>query len=39
MTILHTVTSAFLPRDTRHRSPYLPYRKQKPYLEMPYARH
>lgn len=40
MTIVHTVTSAFLPRDIRnYRSPRLPYPKQKPYLEMPHVHH
>ena len=40
MTITYSVTSAFLPRDIRnHRNPYLPRPKQKPYLEVPHARH
>lgn len=40
LSITHTVTSAFLPRDIRHYgNPYLPYPKQKPYLETPHARH
>jgi hypothetical protein len=37
--IVHTVTSAFLPRDVYHHPAYRQFPKQKPRLEVPRANH
>ena len=35
MSFTHTVTAAFMPRDTYHQPTYRHFPKQKPSLEVP----
>ena len=35
MSITHTVTAGFMPRDIYHQPPYRQFQKQKPCLEVP----
>ncbi|MEC5215056.1 hypothetical protein RCH06_003633 [Polaromonas sp. CG_9.5] len=35
MSISHTVTAGFMPRDMYHRPTYLQFSRQKPCLEVP----